>query len=119
MSLDYTEKLNIDIETEKIDVATIPSGLRNTHRFLLKFVSVSPYSIDADITLYIYYKQLNDDTEFTLNYTISKDDTRFKQKLPIGINCREWRIRIIGTELEEAEIGEIEMLWIPRRIGDR
>lgn len=119
MSLDYNQKLNIDIETEKIDVATIPQKMRSTHRFLLKFVSVSAYSIDVDVSLFVIYKKLEDDTEFSLNYTIDKDLTRFKQKLPLGINCREWRVRIIGTGLTSAEIGEVEVLWTPRRIGDR
>lgn len=119
MSLDYNQKLNIDIESEKIDINTLPEGLRSTHRFLLKFVTVAPYSIDANCTVYLTYKALEDDTEFSLDYTLDKDLARFKQKLPIGINCREFRVRIIGIGLEQAEISGISVLWIPRRIGDR
>jgi hypothetical protein len=119
MSLDYNQKLNIDIETEKIDVNTIPSGLRTTHRFLLKFISIAPYSIDVDCTVYLIYKNLRDDTEFSLDYTVSKDETFFKQKLPVGIVAREWRLRVVGQQMEQAEFGEMEVLWIPKRIGDR
>lgn len=119
MSLDYNKKLSIDIETEKIDVNTIPEKIRSSHRFLLKFISIAPYSIDVDCTVYLTYKNIRDDTEFSLNYTVSKDETFFKQKLPAGILAREWRVRIIGTEMEQAEFGEIEVLWIPKSIGDR
>ena len=119
MALDYTQPIDIDIESERINVNEIPENIRSTHRFLLKFISIAEYSIDVDCTIFLYYKQLNDETEFTLNYTLSKDETRFKCKLPLGINCREWRIRIIGTGLTEAEFAACEVLWLPRRIGDR
>lgn len=119
MSLDYNKKLNIEIESEKIDVNTIPEKIRSTHRFLLKFISISPYSIDANCTIYLTYKNIRDNTEFSLNYTVSKDETFFKQKLPAGIMAREFRVKIIGTELEQAEFGEIEVLWIPKSIGER
>lgn len=119
MSLDFDKKLDIDIETEKIDIATIPEKIRSTHRFLLKFISVSPYSIDANCTIYITYKNLTDNTEFSLNFTMDKNKTVFKKKLPLGILAREWRVRITGTGLEQAEFGQIEVLWLPKRIGNR
>jgi len=118
-SIDYNQKLNINIETEKIDIATLPQNIRNTHRFLLKFITLVPYSVDADLTMQLIYKQLNNDTEKTLTYTVSKNETRFKQKLPIGINAREWRLKLTGSELQTVEIGAMSVLWIPRRIGDR
>jgi len=119
MSLDYTQKLSINIESERIDVHTIPEKLRNTHRFLLKFIGMAPYNVDHDLTFTLYYKQLNTDQEFFLSYTVSHTENRFKRKLPLGINCREWRIAVTGSDLTIAEIGEIEVLWTPRRIGDR
>ena len=119
MSLDYDKKLDIDIETEKIDVHTIPEKIRSTHRFLLKFISIAPYSIDANCEVILFYKNLRDNTEFGLNYTLDKNETFFKQKLPIGITAREWRVRITGVGLEQAEIGQIEVLWLPINIGDR
>ena len=117
--LDYDQKIDIDIQTEIIDISTLQSTYKDTSRMLLKFIVVGKYKIDADINIYLYYKQFNDDTQFGLNYIISKDEERFKQRLPAGINVREYYIRIIGTGLTEADIDMFGVLWIPRRIGNR
>lgn len=119
MSLDYNQPIDIDIESEILNVNELPDKIRSTHRFLAKFVSIANYRIDANMTLYFYYKQLNDDTEYSITYTVSKDEERFKQKLPVGINCREWRWRLVGEGLTDFEMSEVEVLWLPRRIGDR
>ena len=56
MALDYNQPISIDIETEKIDLHTLPEKIRSTHRFLLKFISIAPYTIDANCTVYLIYK---------------------------------------------------------------
>lgn len=119
MSLDYTEKLSIDIQSLTMDVATLPAQFKETGRMLCKFIVIDPYIIDNDIAITFYYRQDNTGLEKQITYNVSKDEQRFKQKLPIGLNCREFRVRVFGDELEEVEIGKISVLWIPRKIGDR
>jgi hypothetical protein len=116
---DYDKKPSIDIKSLKIDVATLPVGLRETTRMLCKFIVIDPYLIDNDIAITFYYKQDNTGLEKELSYNVSKDEQRFKQKLPKGINAREFWVRVYGSNLTVAEIGKISVLWIPRRIGDR
>jgi len=117
--LDYDQKLDVDIQTEIVDVSTLPSGVRETSRMLLKFITIANYEIDADLSITLYYKQDNSSFENQLTYNVSKDDERFKQKLPAGINARQFRVRVFGSQLTRLEINKISVLWIQRRIGDR
>ncbi len=118
-SLDYDQKLTIDIRTQKLDVATLPPELKETTRILLKFLVIDPCTVDNDLTVTLFYKQDNTGLVKELSYNVPKNEERFKQRLPIGINTREFWVRVYGESMQEAEIGKISLLGIPRRVGNR
>lgn len=118
-SLDYDKKLSIDIQTLKFDIATLPPEFKETSRILLKFLVIDPCIVDNDIAVTLFYKRYNTGLVEELTYNVQKDEERFKQKLPIGINSREFWVRVHGFNLQDAEIGKISVLGIPKRIGNR
>lgn len=119
MALDYNQPIDIKIESCKFNVNELPEKIRSTHRFLLKFISIANYSVDQDCVITLFFTQLNDDSERQVSYNLLAADNRFKQKLPVGVTAREFRIQIVGEGLTTAEISEIEVLWTPILIGDR
>ena len=118
-SIDYDKKLTLDIRTLKLDIATLPPELKETTRILLKFLVIDPCIIDNDVTVTLFYKQDNTGMVKELTYNVPKEEERFKQKLPIGINTREFWVRVVGFNMQEAEIGKISLLGIPKGIGSR
>jgi hypothetical protein len=51
--------------------------------------------------------------------TMPANQTYFKQKLPIGMLCREFRFEIIGYQVTVCTIIEAGVLWLPKYIGQR
>lgn len=114
---DFVYKANIDLRYPKWDLSVL-GGLKNTHRMLLKILHAE-YHADQDLQLVLYYKRGQDDTEESIPYTLAKDKTYFKQKLPIGILVREWRLQLIGLDLTKMDLIELGTNWIAHPIGQR
>lgn len=108
----------IDLEFPKWDLSVL-GGLKNTHRILLKILHCN-YSTDQDLQLVLFYKRGLDDTEEAIPYTLPANQTFFKQKLPIGILVREWRLQVISVEdLTTMKLIELGTAWIAHPVGIR
>ena len=114
---DFIYESNIDLEYPRWDISVL-GGLKNTHRILLKILHCN-YETDQDLQLILFYKRGQDDTEESIPYTLSKDNNYFKQKLPIGILVREWRLQLLGLDLTQMKLIELGTNWIAHPIGQR
>lgn len=115
---DFITSAAIDIEFPKWDISVL-GNLKNTHRILLKILHCN-YETDQDLQLILYYKRGLDNTEEFIPYTLPASQTFFKQKLPIGILVREWRLQIVSIEdLTTMKLIELGTNWIAHPVGVR
>jgi len=117
MTIQYPN-INVDVQWPRYNVDVLPAQLKNTHRILLKYIHAL-YSCDVALNFNLYFKQLYSDTEYMYQGTMPANQTYFKQKLPIGMLCREFRFEIIGYQVTVCTIIEAGVLWLPKYIGQR
>lgn len=93
-------------------------GAKNLYNYLLKFL-VCEYN--TDVELRIQLEILIGNTFRYLFYSLPKEKTRVKIKLPVGIQTNRWKVKIytVGEKTENTEIQYIGVLGIPIPIGDR
>lgn len=116
MATEY-KKANVHILSPQYDISVL-GGLKNTHRILLKYIHAN-YLTDQDLQVVLFYKKLYSNVEESIPFTMSKDNEYFKQKLPVAILVREWRLELHGFDLETFELLELGTNWIAHPIGGR
>lgn len=111
-------KIDIFLKSPIYDVDIIPRQLKNTHRALLK-IPHARYECDVDLTLKVFVKKLYTNIEVSYIFTLSKDLTYLKDRMPRGVLAREWRWELSGLQATSCTIYECGLMWVPHPVGGR
>lgn len=110
---DLTEKISVVFESG--DIKT-DEEMKSNQRIVLGYVSCK-YESDSDFEITVYYKRDNAmNWESITPYTVSKDEKRFFQRLPLGLTCIDAYARLAGS-FGELIITSFKLYLKPTMVG--
>ena len=97
-------------------IENMGASIKNTHRMLLRQVYCN-YNTDQPLTYTLYFKRTYLDLWENIFYTLPKDLSYFKMKLPPGLLCREAKFEISADGIKSILIYNAGILGKLKRIG--